>query len=342
MQRSTLARTLGASVVAMSLLTGGTAWAQAAGQGDNSAGGTATTTTITTTTIASGATGAGPAGAPGAAATSTTTAKGSTGMTTMAARRVDHARTGRMGYAITPSNRLLSFDVRTPYRLRGDQRVRGLAPGETVVGIDFRPANGKLYAVGSTSRVYVVDLASARATAVGAPFTPALDGQEFGVDFNPQADRLRVVSNLGQNLRIVPDTGQVAANTGDTPLTYLKGDAFEGILPRMVGSAYTNNVAAAPSTQLFDIDARQDTLALQNPPNDGTLKTIGELRVDANRLTGFDIYTANGVDRALASLTPAGYRTTNLYQIDLTTGRASLLGSIGRFGNLVRDIAITP
>jgi hypothetical protein len=334
MQRSTLARTLGASVVAMSLLTGATAWAQAAGQGDNSAGGTATTTT--TTTIANGATGAGPAGAPGAAATSTTT-EGSTGM-----RRVDHARRGRIGYAITPSNRLLSFDVRTPYRLRGDQRVKGLASGETVVGIDFRPANGKLYAVGSTSRVYVVDLASARATAVGAPFTPALDGKEFGVDFNPQADRLRVVSNLGQNLRIVPDTGQVAANTGDTPLTYLKGDAFEGILPRMAGSAYTNNVAAAPSTQLFDIDARQDTLALQNPPNDGTLKTVGELRVDANRLTGFDIYTANGVDRALASLTPAGYRTSNLYQIDLTTGRASLLGPIGRFGNLVRDIAITP
>jgi Domain of unknown function (DUF4394) len=174
------------------------------------------------------------------------------------------------------------------------------------------------------------------------PFTPALDGTEFGVDFNPQADRLRVISNLGQNLRIVPDTGQVAANTGDTPLTYLKGDAFEGILPRMVGAAYTNNVPAAPSTQLFDIDVRQDTVALQNPPNDGILKTIGELRVDTTRLTGFDIYTVAGVDRALASLTPLGFRTSNLYSVDLTTGRASLLGPIGRFGNLVRDIAVTP
>jgi hypothetical protein len=190
--------------------------------------------------------------------------------------------------------------------------------------------------------VYTVDPASARATAVGDPFTPALDGDEFGVDFNPQADRLRVISNLGQNLRIVPDTGQVAANKGDTPLTYLKGDAFEGILPRMSAAAYTNNVPAAPSTQLFDLDTRQDTLALQNPPNDGTLKTVGDLRVDTRRLAGFDIYTVAGVDTAIASLTPVGRSVSNVYTVDLTSGRASLLGPIGRFGMLVRDIAVTP
>jgi len=317
MQRSTLVRTLGVGVLAVSMLAGGAgAWAQ-----------TAPPASPTTSTAA------------GDAATKTTTGP-ATGMTTTAAMGVDHDRRGRLVYAVTPSNRLVSFSLRTPYRLRSDRRISGLAKGERIVGIDVRPANGQLYAVGSGSRVYTIDPARAKATPVGAPFTPALDGTEFGVDFNPQADRLRVISNLGQNLRIVPDTGQVAANKGDTPLTYLKGDAFEGVLPRMVAAAYTNNVAAAPSTQLFDIDARQDTLALQNPPNDGTLKTIGELRVDTRRTTGLDIYTVAGMDNAVASLTSTG--GSNLYAVDLTTGRANLLGPIGRFGVLVTDIAVTP
>jgi hypothetical protein len=332
MRRSTLARTLGVGALAISMLAGGAgAWAQTAQPG---AGPTTTTVGDTTTTTT-------------ASPTTTTVAQGGarsgmSGVTTMAARRVDRdERGGRRVYGLTTSNRLVTFSLRTPYRIRDTRRITGLARGEQVVGIDVRPANGRLYAVGSTSRVYTVDPRSGRATAVGDPFTPALDGTEFGVDFNPQADRLRVISNLGQNLRIVPDTGQVAANKGDTPLTYVKGDQFEGILPRMVAAAYTNNVPAAPSTQLYDIDTRQDTVALQSPPNDGVLKTVGELRVDTERMTGLDIYTVKGMDIAVASLTPAGSNGSNVYVVDLTTGRANLLSPVGRFGVPLRDIAVT-
>jgi hypothetical protein len=218
-----------------------------------------------------------------------------------------------------------------------------------LVGIDFRPLTGHLYGVGSTSQVYVIDRTSGFATPIGAPFTPALDGTEFGVDFNPQADRIRIVSNTGQNLRINPDTG-VAIK--DTALAFAATDANANQTPQVVGAAYANNVARATSTVLYDIDAGLDIVVRQAPPNDGTLHTVGALGVDTGDLVGFDI--ASGDDRptlsllekildgdddtALAALQRSG--GSRLYSIDLT-GRARDRGAIGT-GESVRDIAIAP
>ena len=109
--------------------------------------------------------------------------------------------------ALNSSNELVTFNARRPERPRSRLAVTNLKAGERLLGIDFRPLTGRLYGVGSTSQVYVIDAESGFASPIGAPFTPALAGTEFGVDFNPQADRLRVVSNAGQNLRINPDTG---------------------------------------------------------------------------------------------------------------------------------------
>jgi hypothetical protein len=90
--------------------------------------------------------------------------------------------------------------------------------------------------------------------AIGAgPFTPALDGTEFGLDFNPQVDRLRVVSNAGQNLRLNPDTDTVAAT--DTRLQYASTDRNAGRTPNVVGAAYTNNFAGTTATVVNDIDS---------------------------------------------------------------------------------------
>ena len=79
--------------------------------------------------------------------------------------------------------------------------------------------------------LYVVSPLTGAATAVGGPFTPALSGTVFGFDFNPTVDRIRVVSDTGQNLRLNPDTGAVATADG----------AINPGTPRIVGSAYTNN-----------------------------------------------------------------------------------------------------
>src|SRR5262245_52665967 len=143
----------------------------------------------------------------------------------------------RMALALTTSNELVPFNPRRPQRARDRMPITNLKPNESVVGIDFRPLTGRLYAIGSTSQVYVINTRNGFATPIGAPFTPALQGTAFGVDFNPAADRIRVVSDAGQNLRINPDTGVAVA---DTALAYAATDRNAGQTPGVVGVAYTN------------------------------------------------------------------------------------------------------
>jgi hypothetical protein len=255
---------------------------------------------------------------------------------------------GATVFAATTGNRLLRFDEATPGSIQTQSQITGLQSGESVLGIDFRPATGQLYALGSTSRIYTIDPATGAATEVGSgPFTPALSGSEFGMDFNPVVDRIRVVSDTGQNLRLHPDTGAVAGV--DTALNYASGDPNFGQAPNVVGAAYTNNVAGATSTLLHDIDSALDIVATQNPPNSGTLNTVGSLGVNTNDFVGFDIVSSGGMDRALASLTaPRGSSArqtsipfASLYSVNLATGSASVIGRIGG-PRSVRDIAIQP
>jgi hypothetical protein len=194
-----------------------------------------------------------------------------------------------------------------------------------VLGIDFRPSTGELYAVGSTSRVYRLNTATAAATQVGtAAFTPALTGTEFGVDFNPVVDRIRVVSNTGQNLRLNPDTGALAGL--DTSLT-------NGGADTAVGAAYTNNVDGATSTSLYTINAAADRLGLlgslngtPTSPNSGIVTTVGPLGVDTSDVVGFDISSLDGA--AFAALTVGG-GVPSLYTVNLQTGAVTLIGAIG-------------
>lgn len=243
-------------------------------------------------------------------------------------------------YALTDDNRLIRFDRATPDEMQDQTFIIGLQPGEWLVGIDVRPANQMLYGVGSTSRVYTIDPSSGVATQVGAvPFTPALSGSEFGVDFNPVVDRIRVVSNNGQNLRLNPVTGAVAGV--DTALNYAAGDANQGATPFVTAAAYTNNVAGAAATTLYDIDAARNIVVTQSPPNDGKLNTVGALGVDTTVLVGFDIVTSGTMNTAFASLTRRagnGVAIATLYEINLATGAASAIGKIAG-PKSVRDIA---
>ena len=89
--------------------------------------------------------------------------------------------------------------------------ISGLQSGETILAIDFRPATGQLYGLGSTSRLYVINPMTGAARMIGAtPFTTALSGTIAAFDFNPTVDRIRVVTNTGQNLRLNPETGGLA------------------------------------------------------------------------------------------------------------------------------------
>jgi len=236
--------------------------------------------------------------------------------------------------ATTADNRLVRFD-RSSLKVRSRTAITGLAAGEKILGIDVRPANGQLYLVGSTNRVYTVNTTTGAATAVGSgPFTPALSGT-VGVDFNPTVDRLRIVTSTGQNLRINPDTGAVAAT--DKNLAYAADDRNGKATAKVSHAAYTNNFVGATSTKLYDIDTALDILAIQDPPNDGTLRTVGRLKLDAGDQGAFDI-SANGV--ALAALTPKGADRTRIYSIDLATGQVRQRGTIG--ADTITGLAIAP
>jgi hypothetical protein len=228
-------------------------------------------------------------------------------------------------YGVTQDNQLVAFQSDNVLNVQPTHAITGLPGGESIVGLDVRPANGQLYALGKTSRLYVINPRTGAARQVGAtPFIPALAGTGFGFDFNPTVDRIRVTSDADQNLRLNPDDGTVAGV--DTNLAYAPGDPGAGTNPNVVASAYTNSFAGATSTTLFDIDNARHALVIQNPPNNGTLTTVGALGVN-NNATAFDIGDSN-----------VGYAVLNgeqnkqsLYRIDLSNGKATQLtdGFIG-------------
>lgn len=221
-----------------------------------------------------------------------------------------------VAYAIEGTSNLLVFNPMNPSPV--SKTIAGLQGGETLVGIDTRPLNGQLYALGSSSRLYsimVTATASWSAVAVGSTGAFTLAGTDFGFDFNPTVDRIRVVSNTGQNLRLVPDNGTLAATDGVLSFSGVSGTA------NVSAAAYTNNFAGATATTLYDIDIRTGGAMLftQAPPNNGTLNAVGPLGVDAESANGFDIGGTTGT--AYALLRVGG--STKIYTINLMTGTAT-------------------
>ena len=259
-------------------------------------------------------------------------------MALMAATAIPPAAHGQADpplYALGADNSLMRLSSSNPSNAQGKMAISGLQSGESIVGIDVRPANGQLYGVGSTGRLYTINPQTGAASQSGsATLNPALSGSVFGVDWNPVPDRLRVVTDNEQNLRINVETVEV---TNDGALKYAPTDANAAANPNVVAAGYTNSMAGATATTLYVIDAGLDILATQNPPNDGVLNTVGPLGVQTGAMTAFDI--APGSNTAYAALTSDNGTSSSLYTIDLTTGRASSIGAIGG-GQPIRGLAI--
>ena len=231
---------------------------------------------------------------------------------------------------VTEANQVASFNRATPGTQVGLRNVFGLQAGETVAGIDFRPANGLLYALGSRGNLYTLDASTGRATFRAAlkaaagddnPFTSLL-GTQFGVDFNPVADRLRVVSNTGQSLRIDVETGDTIT---DGNLVRVNEVGLT-VTPTATAAAYTNSFRGATATTLYVLDLILGLRSVVNPPNAGNLTSDATLGVVGSGVNGFD----------LESRTTTGYAAIrsgtvlSLYRIDLSaaTNAATLLGGI--------------
>ena len=231
--------------------------------------------------------------------------------------------TNPVAYAIDNANALQIFDPNNP-ATPVTKPITGLQASEGILGIDFRPLNGQLYALGNSSRIYTINLGTGAATQVGTgTLSTPLAGTEFGFDFNPTVDKIRVVSNTGQNLRLDPVTGGVTAV--DMPLNPT---------PVSVGAAaYTDNFAGATTTSLFVIDTNTDKLYLQNPPNNGTLVERGSLGMNIDGANGFDI----GSTSQKAYLVASVGGTTRIYTVNTTNGSAA---SLATYPNPVKGFTV--
>lgn len=235
-----------------------------------------------------------------------------------------------------PATALLTWDSAAPNAILTGAFVTGLQSNETLLGIDFRPATGELYGLGSTSQLYKLNPATAVATAVGGQFSTLLNGFSFGFDFNPTIDRIRVISETNQNLVINPITGAVQLVA--TNLFYGPADPNFGVDPNAVDAAYTNNFPGAATTQLYDIDTGLDILVTQ-ANNAGTLGTVGPLGLNVSAAGGFDISGLTGI--AYAAFLPAGSSQSNLYTINLATGLATSVGQIDG-GLVITSLTVAP
>ncbi|WP_371596760.1 DUF4394 domain-containing protein [Streptomyces sp. NBC_00564] len=272
-------------------------------------------------------------------------------MVTSTALMLGTPGTGSAAPAATPSLRafgisgdgtlMATFWTDRPQVLDWVRVVTGLSGDTGLIGIDFRVQDGLMYGVGNKGGIYTIKTPPATVDVVVTKVSQlqyALNGTNFGVDFNPAADRLRVISDNGQNLRHnLNDHSTIQDLNLTTPPT-------EGTTKGVSAAAYTNNdLNAATATTLVDINTTTDQVVLQSPANNGTLAPTGALGVDAGLNAGMDIYsTLSGgktVDNAaFASLIPYGASTPSLYSINVFTGEAT---SIGQFPLSITDLAIS-
>jgi Domain of unknown function (DUF4394) len=239
----------------------------------------------------------------------------------------------RILFATDAPGNLLQLRAGNPRRV-SSKEITGLPVGVSLKGIDFRPATGDLYALGSDKVVYRVNPRTAIAVSEGPAFESApgaLVGDRIGFDFNPTVDKIRVTSDPDDNLRLNPDEGNLLST--DTKLTPSGAT--------VVGSAYTNSSFTAFATRptvtefyAWDIASSPDTLWIQRPANAGTLIMPLPVGVDLGSDVGFDIAGAANVGYVAGTV--SGRDGAELRTVDLATGNTRSLGRIGR-----ADVTIT-
>ena len=260
-------------------------------------------------------------------------------------------------YAVTERMELIRFKSDRPGAVLDRRALSGLAPGESLRGIDYRVARGVLFALADSGRLYTVDTAQGRLTpvAAAAPQPWPVQGQVVGFDFNPTVDRIRVVSSSAQSLRLHPETNAVVDGNANEPglqldgtLHYVAGDRHAGRTPEIAGVGYTYNKKDEKITTNYAIDRAVGALLMQGSqegvtpvisPNTGQLRTVGLLGTGALSEAHFDI--SDVANTALLAARVAGQVRTRLYQVDLASGQARDLGVVAG-GERLLGLAIEP
>jgi len=218
---------------------------------------------------------------------------------------------------LTADNALVVIDSDTR---RAAAPIRITGTDGRVLGIDQRPQDGRLYGVTERGQIVTIDVASGRATQVSR-LNAAFDaGGRAVVDFNPVANRLRLMGMNGTNLRVNVDTGEAVT---DGTLKYAAGTPFAETAPRIVAGAYTNSMGGAQATALYTIDTLTRRFNLQAPPNDGVQQPRGEVAAMLPAGVAFDILS-DGQGGNMGFLLAAG----TLHGVNLETGAATATGPV--------------
>lgn len=232
------------------------------------------------------------------------------------------------------AGQLVTVDSASPGTAASTVAITGIGAGQTIKGVDYRPANPRLlYGISNTGQLYAINGRTGASTAVGTPVAAAATAAGVGVgfDFNPTVDRIRFVTTGGTDLRLNPINGTLAATDG--AVAYAGIDANAGQVPFVAGSAYTNSSPVGATTTLYNIDTRNGTAAARLvtqgnanvSPNTGILFTVGSTGVTTTGAVGFDIGQGNA---AYATLTNPTTGVTSLYTVNLATGTATLVGAL--------------
>ncbi|HVR53579.1 MAG TPA: DUF4394 domain-containing protein [Pseudorhodoferax sp.] len=273
-------------------------------------------------------------------------------------------------YTLGENQELLRLDAAAPQTLLARQALTGLQQDGQPVGLGLRPANGQLYALASSGQLYQLDPQSGAAQKVGSGHPPPgtatvggrngiagvlFFGERFGVDVDPVSDRLRVTADRGMNLRMDLDTSLVVGGGSadnrrqpDTALQYAADDANAGKTPAVVAVAYARDRADPQRSTAYAIDAELGTLVLLGSragsqpvvsPDTGTLRTIGPLGL--GRLRDASLAIDPQSQRAYAAIRSFADLRTQLFSVDLQTGRTRALGFIGQ-GRPVQGLVVAP
>jgi hypothetical protein len=224
---------------------------------------------------------------------------------------------------LTADNQLLLFRSDSPSNLQGAVTVTGLASGETLLGLGYQEQLGRIYAMGSTNRLYVVNPITGAALPVAStPFSPPLNGDAFAFAVDTSTNLARSYSSSSQNLSISLTTGQTAS-TGQ-PYTYDPNDPGTGTTPVLTALAYAAPpVGSQGVSALYGIDSARSAF-ITSPTQTALIRTIGDLGVKTAGPAGLAL-TKSGT--ALAALRATADGNPQLYNLDISTGKATAISS---------------
>ena len=228
---------------------------------------------------------------------------------------------------LTADGQLIRIDTETR-RASTPVRVRGIEG--MLLGIDVRPADGKLYGVTDSGQIVTIDPINAMATRVSQLNERFEAGGRAVVDFNPVADRLRLMGVSGTSFRVNVENGQAVR---DGQLKYQAGTPLADTMPRISAGAYTNSMAGAQATMLMTIDSVLGQLNLQAPPNDGVQQMRGRIGTGVPATAALDILSEGTTNTAY--LLAGGV----LHTLNLENGTPTPLGPVAGTAEVI-DIAV--